>query len=341
MAATVRSEHDGLFEDTIAASGPPGHGRPAWLFSLILHAGIFLLIGLCGRGRASPGTREPDRNVGIAVIQHEGNQVRYFSEANSSSSEPSRFSDRGSDAATGAVASPFPSLDQMPVGLAASLPSRADAARVAGAGTSSLPGADSMSQSTNSGRGGVPKRSTSTQVFGVKGTGGRFVYVFDRSGSMEGFGGRPIRASKLELLRSLTDLSDLDQFLIIFYNEAPTVFNPDFPLPPKLQFATKANKRAAEEFVSQISPDGGTQHLDAIRLALNVQPDVIFLLTDADDPQLSSDELTSIRRRNRGGTVINTIEFGTRPEPQPNNFMMQLAQQNDGQHAYVQVSRLP
>ncbi len=338
MAATLRSEQDGLFEDANAASGPPRHRGPAWLFSLILHAGIFLVIGLCGSGRASLGTGEPDRSVGIAIVQQAADQVRYFSEADSSLSEPDQSPIRGTE---GAAASPFPTLDQLPVGLAASLPSRADAARVAGSGTPSLPGADSLAQATNSSRTGVPKRSTSTQVFGVKGTGGRFVYVFDRSASMEWFGGRPIRAAKLELLRSLTDLSDLDQFLIIFYNEMPTVFNPDHPLPPKLLFATKSNKRAAEEFVSQISPAGGTQHLDAIRLALNVQPDVIFLLTDADDPKLSPVELASIRRRNQGGTAINTIEFGTRPAPEPNNFMMQLAEQNDGQHAYVQVSRLP
>ena len=164
----------------------------------------------------------------------------------------------------GPGASPFPSLEQLPVGLAAELPSR-DALTVAAGAGPSLPGADSLTPGSGAAR-GVPGGGTTTQVFGAKGTGSRFVYVFDRSASMEGYAGRPIRAAKQELMSSLKDFGDLHQFLIIFYNEQPTVFNPGYPNPPMLVFGTEANKRLAEDFIQQIQPAGGTRHVDALRL---------------------------------------------------------------------------
>ena len=71
-------------------------------------------------------------------------------------------------------------------------------------------------------RGGVP----ASGVFGVQGEGQKFVYVFDRSGSMDGHGGAPLAAAKSELIASLDDLGDTHQFQIIFYNEHPHIFTP-------------------------------------------------------------------------------------------------------------------
>ena len=68
--------------------------------------------------------------------------------------------------------------------------------------------------------------TVSTSVFGVQAQGSRFVYVFDRSGSMADFRGRPLAAAKQELVRSLADLQDTNQFQIIFYNERPKIFRP-------------------------------------------------------------------------------------------------------------------
>ena len=63
--------------------------------------------------------------------------------------------------------------------------------------------------------------TTSTGVFGVEGEGSKFVYVFDRSGSMQGFQGRPLAAAKRELITSLESLESVHQFQVIFYNERP------------------------------------------------------------------------------------------------------------------------
>ena len=74
-------------------------------------------------------------------------------------------------------------------------------------------------------------------------------------------------------------------------------------------------------------------------MALRMGPDIIFFLTDADEPQLSAEELARVRRKNRN-TMINSIEFGFGPRRARTNFLQRLARQNGGRHVYVDVSLL-
>jgi len=157
---------------------------------------------------------------------------------------------------------------------------------------------------------------------------------------MNGYEGRPLAASKAELIRSLQSLQAVHQFQIIFYNSQVTAFNPSPSQPPQLMFATEQNKALAAQFIRNVPADNGTRHMEPLRLALRLAPDVVFFLTDAGEPQLSPADLESLRRLNVG-TVINAIEFGTGPDPGGDNFLARLARQNDGQHVYVDVTRLP
>lgn len=241
----------------------------------------------------------------------------------------------------------LPGASASPVDTAAVLPSRegivaaaaganaTDTAEGRGGGGKLLSGG----AATMAGRRGVGK-ATQTYVFGVPGVGSKFLYLFDRSASMSGFEGRPLAAAKRELANSLRSLESTHQFQIIFYNNRPSVFNPFAPQPPRMVFGEDKNKRLAEEYIRGMTADGGTDHMLAINLALGLAPDVVFFLTDADDPQLSAADLAQIERRNRG-IVFNTIEFGAGPQRSANNFLVRLAQQNGGRHAYVDVTRLP
>ncbi len=188
------------------------------------------------------------------------------------------------------------------------------------------------------GRGGAYGEAH-TGVFGIEGQGFKFIYVFDRSGSMDGHGGTPLAAAKTQLLASLDDLGQTHQFQIIFYNEHPRIFNPGGAT-GRLVFANDQNKALARRFVGGITADGGTEHEEALVTALKMAPDVIFFLTDADDPQLSTKQLARIERLNRG-TSINAIEFGYGPRLERENFLVALARQNGGRHIYVDVSKLP
>ena len=145
---------------------------------------------------------------------------------------------------------------------------------------------------------------TKTYVFGVEGEGSVFIYVFDRSESMSGFQGRPLAAAKSQLIKSIHSLGPTNQFQIFFYNNRLSVFNPNHPQQPQLIFADDSGKTLAEDFVRKIQASGGTEHMAALRAALNLGPDVIFFLTDAADPALSPDEL---REPLPGGCSVEAV----------------------------------
>jgi hypothetical protein len=154
--------------------------------------------------------------------------------------------------------------------------------------------------------------SAKTKLFGVEGAGYKFVYVFDRSDRTH-------------------------QFQIIFFNHTdPVVFNPTGQ-PGRLVFGDEANRRLAERFVAGVAPSGGTNPENALVMAVNMRPDVIFFLTDGQDLSLSA--VDRVTRLNRGNAYINAIEFGD-GAGKPNAMMLLLAGRNNGKAAYVDTTRL-
>ncbi|MBA61609.1 MAG: hypothetical protein CMJ76_04515 [Planctomycetaceae bacterium] len=208
-----------------------------------------------------------------------------------------------------------------------------------GSSESALPSLEELTNNKTSTGGDYGK--VETGVFGIKGKGSRFIYVFDRSASMSGYQGRPIQAAKQQLLASLTDLKENHQFQIIFYNEYPSIFNPFHPSPAKLLYGNPINQKQAFNFVEDIKPAGQTNHIGALKIALNMKPDVIFFLTDADEPQLTTNELAFITSRNDSiGASINCIQFGVGKYLGAKNFLMRLADLNGGQYNYVDLNKL-
>lgn len=185
---------------------------------------------------------------------------------------------------------------------------------------------------------GAGSGETRVSLFGVPSEGSKFVYVFDRSASMTG---APLAAAKRELLKSLEDIDSVHQFTVIFYNERPSVLNTNPGAPPRLLFGTDTDKKAAQKFIEGTKAGGGSAHLDALKLAVRMRPDVVYLLTDAADPQLTAAELAELRELNDGiGAVINAVEFGVGPQPDPDNFLVRIADQHRGKHAYIDLKEL-
>jgi hypothetical protein len=306
---------------------------PAWLLSVGFHTVLLVAFGLfAGPAQTAPSV-EQDRTAGIALVQRTETETTYFSEVDS---------DAMSDALTASEVdstSPPSPLAESSIAPAIQLPSSHALSNSAGLGQV-LPGAIGFTTGS-SGTKSVPGGQARTQVFGAQGTGTKFVYVFDRSASMSGFQGRPMVAARTQLLASLKDLDSVHQFQILFYNEKPLVFNPDHPRRPQILFASDVNKTLAKSFIEGVVPAGGTSHLDALKLAIGMKPDVIFFLTDAAEPQLTPSELATIRRRNSGQATIHSIEFGSGPFLGGDNFLMKLARQNSGKHIYVDVTKLP
>lgn len=176
-----------------------------------------------------------------------------------------------------------------------------------------------------------------TKVYGLPGEGFKFVYCFDHSASMGGAGNNALKAAKAELLASLEHLEPTHQFQIIFYNARPTIFAISGQ-PGRLVFATDQNKGEARRFIEGIKPSGGTDHQAALEMALNLAPDVVFFLTDANEPAMTASQLARIARRN-GGAVINAIEFGQGASPGSENFLTRLARENAGGYTYVDLTK--
>ncbi|MBN1394916.1 MAG: VWA domain-containing protein [Pirellulales bacterium] len=176
-----------------------------------------------------------------------------------------------------------------------------------------------------------------TEFFGVVGEGYKFVFVIDRSASMGGDGANALQAVKAELSECLKNLDSVHQFQFIFYNQRPALFNPA-GRPGRLAFATEENKRHAERFIGSITASGGTNHEDALRMALGMRPDVIFFLTDADEPTLETKQLEKIVRM-AAGIVVNAVEFGPGPKPAGSSFLAELARRSGGGYAYVDLSK--
>lgn len=313
------------------------------LISLAVHAGILAILVVLLRSRPVQGvTDERARDVGIALKYQTGQREYYLDEVASSRESPPQ----------GRPSSGPGNPDRLPSQprLQEILPPPGEAEVVGG-----LPGvgfqvvgAGSVLQATGAGKGGLegllsgggfgrqPGPAGTASLFGIRSAGHKFVYVFDRSGSMGGVGKTALAFAKTHLIASIQGLEKTQQFQIIFYNERPTIFNPAGQ-PGRLSFATEENKARAIGFIQSITAEGGTQHDAALLLAIQLRPDVIFFLTDADEPRLSDGKLEQIHQR-ANGIVIHAIEFGRGPHPGGENFLSRIARQNGGQYVYIDIT---
>ena len=313
---------------------------PAWLCSTAFHAVLLVLCGLLARPLARGVPGEPGRPAGIVVVAESGEGVDYFtadSAASSSSSAAASVDSAQSldvplpGAATAADGAAAVALPQLPDQSGEGLPGLGDLDDL-------LRPSQGMTSGARAAQAGSSKAETG--VFGISGSGNRFVYVFDRSDSMKGYGGRPLAAAKRELINSLGKLGDVHQFQIIFYNHRPRIMNVDGSAKARMQFGDRRSKLLASRFVEGVTAVGGTQHFEPLVLALQMSPEVVFFLTDGTERPLSDEQLRQIRRRNqRLGASIHVIEFGAGPSS-GTRFLTRLAAENNGRHVYVDVTRL-
>ncbi|MEM0925181.1 MAG: hypothetical protein AAGJ83_04015 [Planctomycetota bacterium] len=335
-----------MTQETLDSTGaesdvtPPSRPASALLLSLAVH--VALLVGilflLSGQQR---GTGEAvDRQIGIARVHRLPDRDVY----QEVTPESQTTSDTEANSASAAAAPPADLSPPMDLnGLLSAMestPAPINAA-ISGSGLSGdlKLGNDSFGDGIG-GRVGRMGEEGETRMFGVSGSGNRFVYVLDRSDSMNGFGGLPLATAKQELIRSLRSLSKGQAFQVIFYNETVKPYRTGgAPLATIAGGSSEVDR--AERYVASIRAFGGTKHMGALKMALRMSPDVIFFLTDAHIPRLSASELQEVQRRaDQAGTSIHAIEFGTRPEGAADSFLRDLAAMNNGQYQYVDVRKL-
>jgi hypothetical protein len=228
-----------------------------------------------------------------------------------------------------------PSIDSAP------LPDTVSKSTVGADGSSGGSGAgsgsgDGLGGDGSAGEGGDGQGGTS--LFGIWDKGERFVYVIDRSSSMEHYG--KLAAARRELESSLGRLEDSIEFHVLLYNQQVQPLNVRGS--NGLVRATAINKNGVLKQLRLVLPDGGTQHGLALQAALKLRPTVVYFLTDAEDPGLTDRDIGTVARQLKGATRVHCIQFGEMPgqAPTAGNWLQKLAEATGGRYVHVRTDAL-
>jgi hypothetical protein len=163
-----------------------------------------------------------------------------------------------------------------------------------------------------------------TSFFGLKGSGRRFTYIVDCSGSMSG---APLARATEELLKSLDRFPKHVEFQIIFFDDFAYTY-------PQSGFASISDdlKPDVERFVASVRGGGGTNVKIALEAAFRsrTKPDTVFLLTDG---QFDQDTPDYAQRLNSGRkSRINTVAFISNAGEL---LLKEIANKNRGDYRFV------
>ena len=335
--------------------------------SIIAHGLILLLVSLSMRGcqKVGPGTPggEPFRDVGLVVLQgvDGGAAEEGMSPGAGADAETQQAQDQTSDAATennvaDGQANTSERLPSEAPDVTNLLQTSETEAGDSGDSPSTLPpligpgnpigGVQRQAQGGGSGlikpteAGGAARLGGiggpgDTTFMNISGVGKTFVYVIDTSSSMDG---NRLKLAQSQLKKSLRLLQAGQKFAVIFYND-------DYRERLKLRrqaeqdlyFASELNKQLAGQEVDRITADRGTDHRPAILEALSLKPDVIYFLTDGDEPALSTADLTEIAKRT-GQTTIHVVKFGDGTMvSRESSWLQRLARQSSGEFLEIKV----
>ena len=160
-----------------------------------------------------------------------------------------------------------------------------------------------------------------SSFFGVRARGLFFVYVVDCSESMIDDDRLP-RAT-IELRRSVMALQAPQRFEVIFYN-SESIPMPGGPIP---RSADLQSKNQMLSWLRLIEPDGGTDPRPAMRQALALHPDAVFLLSDGAFPAGTVDQITKL---NAQRIPIHTVDLAG---GLAGDHLKKIARDNGGRYA--------
>ena len=339
---------------------------PPWLVSLITHMALIIFLGLLLQSApADPGfelTLNLKADPGLSEIDAGGGGDGADLIELPLAGDP----ELPVEAEASAVALSDPALDPLIdaqlTGLLAAAPRTeslaVDAASLLAASGGSLAGdaedgsgtgsggGDGAGLGSSTGDGSAPGHAV-TSMFGLAGEGGDFVYVFDRSQSMNSVltsqidGAKsvtvtPLEAAKNELNRSIGDLNDACRFQVVFYNDIAVTFGGRHALSK----ATYPNKELVKSFIYGMPAESNTNHMVAFEEALQCRPQMLFLLTDGeekDDPS-PSEVRRLVRECKRLKIKVNIVHFCF--DVRTNCSLIELARGTGGEHKFITLREL-
>ncbi|WDQ17998.1 vWA domain-containing protein [Rhodopirellula sp. P2] len=171
---------------------------------------------------------------------------------------------------------------------------------------------------------------------GVEGGGNHFVYLVDSSGSM----GDAFTSARSALLQSIDMLTEKQRFYVVFFDAECDYMQLSGSAAPESRsaYATANNKQQLRNWAMRVSMDRGKAPYEPLRFALELKPDVIFLLSDGEFPQGIEDLLTEENRSTNlfGDTdpisIVHTISYHSR---EGESRMRRIAEKNFGQYRHV------
>lgn len=163
----------------------------------------------------------------------------------------------------------------------------------------------------------------------LKVTGRRVVYLVDASGSMRRSSGAGTRldGARQAVMQSLLNLPNDTQFNVLYFATQTESFR------PQLSYANAATKREATRFLQE-EPNlerNETDLLAALRTALQMQPDAVWVVTDGDTQGFSWNILLQTRRCRKNFAPEATISVvGVQVGADDEDLLRKLSVQNDG-----------
>lgn len=185
-----------------------------------------------------------------------------------------------------------------------------------------LGGGDGLGVGAGAGNG------TGEGFFGIDLAGERFVFVVDASRSMNhpypGEAKNRLGRVKFELYNTIRKLTPDQSFFVVFFNTEA--------IPMQSRGMVKAEPAMIQrhlEWIFSARGNGQTNPESALHMALRLNPDKIYFLTDGD---FSYRSVRSVREFNQGRIPIHTIGFGGK-EGEKN--LQEMAKDSRGTYQYI------
>jgi hypothetical protein len=279
----------------------------AWILSVVVHVSLFAGM-VAFPWIARNVTAEGDLHVAATQLEQAPKEVKFSMTPAKSETTPQA---NAMNEAAHVTPQQQASLNQL------TEPRKTDLA-IVGIGTG---GGEFSKYGLRAGTGGGP------QFFGLGGearAARSVVYVVDRSGSML----ETFDDVKKELKRSIDDLRKSQKYHVIFFSSGELLECP----PRRLVNAIRASKDVTFEFIDSIWPGGGSETVHAMRRAFELQPDVVYFLSDGNI--FDEDELREmLHQLNHAKKVrIFTLAYISQSGRE---LLEEIAREHDGQFKFV------
>ena len=183
--------------------------------------------------------------------------------------------------------------------------------------------------------------SKGSTFFQIKAHGRKFIYIVDRSASMnrqttirldrEGSRvdeGTLFQIAKRELMRSIRSLEPGARFHVYFFADAKEMVELSTRA---LVWATEEKRRLCFEWIKRVGTGTGTDPLPAVRSAIALKPDAIYLLCDGRFEESIAKEIGFLGQSK--GVKINTVAL---VDNSGEKMLEQIAKQSQATYRFVE-----